>query len=31
MRAALFALAALLPSAALGEHGLFNVRDKCVS
>lgn len=28
MRAALFALA-LLPSAALGERGLFSVRDAC--
>ena len=30
MRAALFALA-LLPSAALGEHRLFNVPGECVS
>lgn len=30
MRAALFALA-LLPSAALGERGLFNVRHACIS
>jgi hypothetical protein len=30
MRAAYFALA-LLPAAALGELGLFNMRDACVS